>query len=278
MPMNNYLIYKFEDTPAFVNTFDEQPLWSAAFGLLLLRYVSLRPNMTLIDLGSGTGFPLIEIAERLGASSKCYGIDPWLNANARARQKLADYNLSNVEIIDGSGEKMPFDDASVDLIVSNLGINNFEKPHDVFKECSRVLKRGGRLALTTNLIGHWQEFYDVFAATLQQLNKSDELEKVRLHQEHRGTTATVETLFTANGFRITRLVEEKMTMRFLDGSAFLNHHFVKLGWLSSWRELVRQNDLEEVFIALEANLNAFARTMGGLALTVPMAYVEGEKV
>ena len=48
--MTDYLKYKFQDTPEFVNTFDELPLWSASFGLLLLKHVELKPNIKVIDI------------------------------------------------------------------------------------------------------------------------------------------------------------------------------------------------------------------------------------
>jgi ubiquinone/menaquinone biosynthesis C-methylase UbiE len=275
--MTQYLSYKFDDTPDFVETFDEAPLWSASFGLLLLKHLELKPNLTVIDIGSGSGFPLMELAERLGKSCKLYGLDPWKNACERARQKINNYGLSNVEIIETSAEEIPFGEDSIDLIVSNLGINNFDQPQAVFKECQRVLKPLGKLALTTNLNGHWQEFYDIFETTLAQLGLGEIIDKLTAHQEHRGTIESIAKLFTDNGLNICRYFEEKFQMNFLDGSALLNHHFVKLGWLSSWRDLLPPDDLEEIFSALEQNLNAYSKESGGLSLTVPMAFIEGEK-
>ncbi len=275
--MPEYLSYKFDDNPDFVETFDEVPLWSASFGLLLLKHLELKPNLTVIDIGSGAGFPLMELAERLGKSGKLYGLDPWKNANERARRKIKNYSLSNVEIIENSAEEIPFDDDSIDLIVSNLGINNFDQPQVVFKECRRVLKPKGKLALTTNLNGHWKEFYDIFETTLVQLGRGEIIEKLIVHQEHRGTIGSIAKLFTDNGLKIRRHFEESFQMNFLDGSAFLNHHFVKLGWLSSWRDLLPQDDLKEIFSTLEHNLNAYSNESGELSLTVPMAFIEGEK-
>ena len=61
------------------------------------------------------------------------------------------------------------------------------------------------------------------------------------------------------------------------GSAFLNHYFVKLGWLSSWLELIPKHDHQSIFSHLEQNLNSLAKTKGGLLLSVPMLYMEGDK-
>jgi arsenite methyltransferase len=275
--MTDYLEFVFQDSAEFISTWDELPLWSAPFGLLLLKHVELKSNLTVIDLGSGAGFPLIELAERLGSSSKCFGLDTWIHANDRARQKIKNYEPKNVEIIDGSANQIPFGDASIDLIVSNLGINNFENPPEVFAECSRVLKHGGKLALTTNLNGHWKEFYDLFEETLLQINRKDFVQKLTEHQEHRGTVETISKLFSGSGLKVTGHYEEKFEMRFLDGSSFLRHHFVKLGWLSSWKDLLPKEELKTIFKKLEDNLNSYAKKANGLTLTVPMAFVEGTK-
>jgi len=275
--MTEYLSYAFTDNQDFIESFDELPLWSAPFGLLLFKHLELKPGLTVIDIGSGAGFPLMELAERLGKSCALYGIDPWKTANQRARQKIKNFGLSNVRIIESSAEQIPFDDNSVDLVVSNLGINNFENREIAFKECCRVLKPGGKFALTTNLNGHWKEFYNVFEETLKQSGQDNSLNNLHLQQEHRGTIETVSNLFTDGGFEVCRHFEESFEMKFLDGTAFLNHHFIKFGWLSSWKELFSQEDLERIFTSLEENLNSYSKKSGGLTLTVPMTFIEGKK-
>jgi arsenite methyltransferase len=275
--MSDYLSYTFNDDETFISTFDEVPLWSASFGLLLLKHLRLQAGIKVIDIGSGAGFPLLELAGRLGDTCSLYGIDPWANANKRARQKIKNYGLKNVEIIDSSAENMPFENNSIDLIVSNLGINNFDRPKRVFDECYRVLKSGGRLALTSNITGHWKEFYAIFEETLRQLNKPELLAILKKEEAHRGTLKSICNLFEESGFNIHKKEEESFEMKFVSGSAFLNHYFVKLGWLSSWLAIFPKYELHAIFTALEQNLNAHANKTGGLNLTVPMLYLEGDK-
>ncbi len=83
-------------------------------------------------------------------------------------------------------------------------------------------------------------------ATPEQLNriqkvlteKYERKEPLIKHQEHRGTVATVSTMFTDSGFEAVQSFEEKLEMKFANGTAFLNHYFVKLGWLASWKALI----------------------------------------
>lgn len=63
-------------------------------------------------------------------------------------------------------------------------------------------------------------------------------------------------------------------MRFLDGSAFFRHHFIKLGWLETWKALIPQALQRPVFEELEAALNTYALEQGELRLEVPMLYLE----
>ena len=77
-----------ENNPALVSAIDDAPLWSAPFGLALLKEVDLRANLVALDVGSGLGFPSIELAQRLGSTGRVFGIDPWTAANERARRKI----------------------------------------------------------------------------------------------------------------------------------------------------------------------------------------------
>ena len=121
--MKKYLNSDF-DFVKYIDVADESPIWSAPFGLKLLDYVNYKTNISALDIGFGTGFPLTEIALRLGDSSIVYGIDPWKDAIKRVNKKIDYYGLSNVRIIEGVAESIPLDNDSVDLIISNNGINN----------------------------------------------------------------------------------------------------------------------------------------------------------
>jgi len=255
------------NSPQVIGAYDEVALWSAMFGLLLLEEVPLTNVRNALDAGCGTGFPLIELAERLGDRAHVHGIDPWSGGLKRAAEKIASRGTRNVTLHEGSAGAMPFADRMFDLIVSNLGVNNFDDRAAAIRECRRVAEPGATLALTTNLQGHMREFYDVFAEVLR--DDAEASKRLRDHIEHRATVASVRALLETGGFEITRVVERESVMRFASGTALLNHYFIKLGFLDAWKKVVLGNE-RDVFGRLRDKLDEH----GELRLTIPMAYVE----
>ena len=142
--------------------FDELPLWSAPFGLLLLDRVPMNSGLTILDVGAGTGFLTIELAERCGPGTKVIAVDPWKAAMDRLRRKIEQRHLNNILLLDQDAATIDLRDASVDVIVSNLGINSFENPDAVLRACSRVAKPSATFLLTTNLVGHMAELYELY--------------------------------------------------------------------------------------------------------------------
>jgi arsenite methyltransferase len=255
------------NAPQVIAVYDEVALWSAMFGLLLLEQVPLANVTNALDVGCGTGFPLIELAERLGDRAHVHGIDPWSGGLKRAAEKIASRGTKNVTLHEGSATSMPFPDATFDLIVSNLGVNNFDDRAAAIRECRRVAKPGATLVLTTNLQGHMREFYDVFAEVVR--DDAEASRRLRDHVEHRATVDNVTELLEAGGFKIARVVERESVMRFANGTALLNHYFIKLGFLDAWKKVVPGNE-RDVFARLRDALDS----RGELRLTIPMAYFE----
>ena len=112
--MSNYLKTDFDfDSDLLLELFDELPIWAAPFGLKLLDSIKYKKNISALDIGFGAGFPLTEIAMRLGETCKIYGIDPWNAAIRRTEKKIEFYGIKNIEIINGVAENIPLPDLSL---------------------------------------------------------------------------------------------------------------------------------------------------------------------
>jgi len=255
--LNQFLIY------------DELPLWSAPFGLMLLDTIRLEKGINILDIGSGAGFPLLEIAERAGKTAVVYGIDPSADSIKMISEKIKRKDISNAFITRGVAEKLPFPDHFFGLIVANNGLNNVQDERKVLSECSRVLSAKGQMVLTMNLPHTLVEFYEVFEQVLLERGFTEEVRKLKDHifAKRKPVEYWKKTIEEA-GFTIRSINLDGFKMKFTDGTAFLEHYFIRTAFRKPWEEITGD---PEIYQAVADKLNRIAASNGELTISVPYA-------
>jgi arsenite methyltransferase len=261
----------------YVSCLDEWSIWSAPFGLRLLENIHYRKNMTVLDIGFGTGFPLTELAMRLGKSCRIYGIDPWEDAVSRTRNKLKVYGIENVDIYCCGAEQIPLPDQSADLITSNNGLNNVDDFAGVVGECARISKTGTQFIHTMNLDASMKEFYDIMEDVLHHRGHSDAILKMKEHiHRKRKPLDEVLAILTSHGFRIQNVVHDQFAYIFNDGTTMFEHFFVKVAFLVAWKGFLPDGEEDEILELVKQKIDDQCHT-DIFRLQIPFVVIDAVK-
>ena len=256
--------------PPLSLTYDDLPLWSAPFGLTLLDTIRMKTHMNVLDIGSGGGFPMLELAERMGKTCMVYGLDPSDDAIDMITSKKQAKGIDFTKIVRGVSEEIPFPDEYFGLIISNNGLNNVSDQALALSECYRVADKGAQMVLTMNLPHSMIEFYDVFEEVLLGMGLKEEITGMHEHiSEKRKSVDELKDLILGSGFDIKTINVDGFKMKYSDGSAFLNHYFIRNAFMEPWKAFLPAKKIDSIFNLIEQKLNKIAIEQGELVMSVP---------
>jgi arsenite methyltransferase len=274
--MGNFLERVRGARPAdYHDAYDETSLWASRFGTLLLDELPLLRGARGLDVACGTGFPLLELAQIHGPDSEWIGIDIWDEALARAQRKIEILGVPNARVRHADAADLPFSDGSFDVVVANLGLNNFDDPQTAMREIARVCRAGAVVAMTTNPVGHMRELYALFGRVLRDLGLTTLLPALEDQERHRGTADTIAALFGEADIPVEKTTTRSFALRYVDGTAMLRHSLVQW-FLDGWRGVTGPEHEAAVFAELERRLNEASQT-APLIMSVDALYVQGRR-
>jgi hypothetical protein len=157
-------------------------------------------------------------------------------------------------------------------------LNNAGDINQVISECSRIIKPGGQFVQTMNLDKSMFEFYGQFKIVLSDLGMTKEIELMNnhIHKKRRPLDEMI-SMVQEHGFFIKDLDHDQFNYRFSNGTAMLNHYFIRLAFMDSWIKLLPENRAEQVFDEIEKRLNEQAKILGGIKLSIPFVLINAIK-
>jgi len=257
---------------------DELPLWSAAFGQELLAHIRFQKGMNVLDIGCGSGFPLITLAQRLGDTCKIYGLEPNEVSFARAKNKIDLLHLDNISLSKSTAEEMNFNDGFFDMICSNNGLNNVQDIELSFNNCRRVAKNKCLFIYTMNLQGTMPIFYETFINVVKAIPDVNIEKKIdrHIHNKRKPLDYLLDLTERAD-FKILKTIERHFYMNYIDGTAFLNDFLIRSWFMPLWKELIPNKYQQYVFDEIEKQLNIIAEENDYLMLNIPFICIIAEK-
>jgi len=178
----------------------------------------LRPGEIVLDLGSGGGIDVFLSARRVGPTGKVYGLDMTDEMLALARENQGKAGVENAEFVKGEIEAIPLPDASVDVVISNCVINLSANKRRVFAEVFRVLKPGGRFAVSDIVVkgevpGLIRRSMEAWAGCFAGVLEEDEYRALLVEAGFEGVDVEPTRLYRASDVRqvfdgYTALLEE----------------------------------------------------------------------
>jgi len=269
-------IHKMEKLARMYDT-EILPIWSHRFGRMLLRDLDIPAGAQILDVACGTGYPATELVRRMPPDARLIAID---NSSAMldvARTKISELGSGNVFFRTESAEpKLSFTDNVYDLLLCNLGLSDFARPHLALHDFARVTRPGGEVRCTMPLDGTFQEFLDIYQEVLVKHDKHDTLAALQSH-----ITASlwdVEHCYEAlenAGLENAHVEVDEFTMLFKSSREFFFAPVIEYGPIANWKRIAGTGqEMQDIFWHIKEAIDLYY-TGRPFAITVKAGMLKG---
>lgn len=258
--------------------YDKQvvPIWSRNFGEVLLDKISISPGSMILDVGCGTGYPALELLKQVDQKTRIIALDSSLDMLAVARRKAIRLSGKRIFFRHEKAEKLSFTDGVFDLVISNVALPFLSNPEEALREMIRVLKPGGKLAITLIIRGIFQEFYDLYQEVFERHDWPDALSNLNAHLLTYPDYDEAIAMLESARLKKVKLSSFNFKLPFGSGQEFINSPLVKTDFLQGWQSIVRDQSVNGVLDEVAKTIDTYFATIP-FETTVRAAYVEGTK-
>lgn len=251
------------------------PVWSEPFGRGLLERLALPPKAQVLDLGCGTGYPLLALLDKLDDASRVIGVDPDGHMLDVARRRAGGLSGKRVFLKVEDLERLSFADEVFDVAVANLVLQDCADPRRVLSEVRRVLRPGGVLGVTRPLAGTFQEFFDLLREAVEAgaggADGAEEAARARIEEHVRTypTLAEATALIAEAGFEPLECEVRRFSLLFRSSREFFFAPVIEHGFLKAWKALLPEKDAaQRAFLWVKRALDTY---YGGGPINVSVA-------
>ncbi len=267
-----------EDKLAKVYDAEVVPIWSRRFGKMLLRDLTVPNKAMVLDVNCGSGYPALDILKRMDEQGRIIAIDTSSPLLDEARAKAG--KLSGKRIFFRSESALPklsFAEEVYDLVYANAGIHQLDDPEPQVRECARVAKVGGRVAITYALAGTFGEFHDIFREVLIKGDYKDAIDRLDAYLTRYPPLEQAVAWFEDAGLTDIQAEYESFTLLFKSSREFFFAPIIEYGPLSNWKAIAgKGQQMQDVFWQTKAAIDAYFHGTS-FSVTVNAGCVRGRK-
>ena len=229
----------------------------------LLAAVKIKPGLKVLNLGTGSVFRTLELAQRLGPKSTVHGVIPeaGLPDGVFPDGELPDFyneyirklGLCNIALLRRTKEKLPYADRFFDLLILHCSYRDMRHFNNTVQEAARLSGPGAQILLCILLKDSLQEYFSLVQEALRRLNLNTAVGAWHNLKESRlRSLKDVEIILKHAGLSISGSVLRNYSMSFLSCTSFLNHHFARNELIPDWELFLNGSDRSGFYFQLES--------------------------
>jgi ubiquinone/menaquinone biosynthesis C-methylase UbiE len=268
-----------EDKLAKLYDAEVVPIWSRRFGRMLLRDLTIPQKAMVLDVNCGSGYPALDILRKMDEQGRIIAIDTSSPLLDEARAKAG--KLSGKRIFFRSEAALPklsFAEEVYDLVIANAGIHQLDDPEPQVRECARVAKVGGRVAITYALAGTFGEFHDLFREVLIKGDYKDAIDRLDAYLTRYPPLEQAVGWFEDAGLGEIESGFESFTLLFKSSREFFFAPIIEYGPLSNWKAIAgKGQQMQDVFWQTKAAIDAYFQG-SSFSVTVNAGCIRGRKL